>query len=120
MTNEMTDREKEQRVLGIHTEDTVFEQWTRAAAEEIAADEGVHLAEAHWNVVEFLRDYYQSNGIPEHARQLSDALSARFAADGGLKYLYTLFPKGPVNQGNRIAGVPVPSDSADPSFGSVS
>ena len=78
------------------------------------------MTEAHWAVVDFLRDYYQSNGIPEHARQLSDALGDHFAADGGLKYLFTLFPKGPVSQGNRIAGVPVPADSANPSFGSVS
>lgn len=119
MTTEMTDREKERQILGIHSDDLAFEQWTRAEAEEIAAAESIRMTDDHWAVVEFLREYYQSNGAPEHARQVTDALGARFAADGGLKYLFTLFPGGPVSQGNRIAGIPVPADSSDPSFGST-
>jgi tRNA 2-thiouridine synthesizing protein E len=34
-------------------------------------------------------------------------------------FLFSLFPRGPVTQGCRLAGLPAPSGNVDPSFGSV-
>jgi tRNA 2-thiouridine synthesizing protein E len=46
-------------------------------------------------------------------------LDAEFAAEGGRRYLYGLFPRGPILQGCRIAALPLPSGTLDLSFGSA-
>jgi len=120
MINELTDEQKEELVLGIHDRDETFENWTENTARSMAQVENIDLTEAHWSVIRFLREYYQKHGAVSHARTLTEALEEKFQIQGGLKYLYTLFPDGPVNQGARIAGVPVPGDSTNASFGSVS
>lgn len=120
MINELTDEQKEELVLGIHDKDETFENWTEATARNLAQTEEIELSEAHWSVIRFLREYYEKHGVVSHARILTEALEQKFQIQGGLKYLYTLFPDGPVSQGTKIAGVPVPGDSTNPSFGSVS
>jgi tRNA 2-thiouridine synthesizing protein E len=52
-------------------------------------------------------------------RELHDALDEKFHPQGGMKYLYKLFPGGPVAQGCRLAGIDVPAGAVDKSFGSV-
>jgi tRNA 2-thiouridine synthesizing protein E len=36
-----------------------------------------------------------------------------------MRHLYMLFPGGPVAQGCRVAGLPVPAGAVDRGFGSV-
>jgi tRNA 2-thiouridine synthesizing protein E len=120
MIDELTDEQKEELVLGIRDKDEAFESWTENTARKLAQQEGIEMTDAHWSVVRFLREYYEKHGAVSHARILTEALEEKFQIQGGLKYLYTLFPDGPVSQGAKIAGVPVPGDSANPSFGSVS
>ena len=50
---------------------------------------------------------------------LHDALDECFHQKGGLKYLYTLFPGGPIAQSCRLAGLKAPFIATDRSFGSV-
>ena len=86
-------------------------------AEKCAKEENIELTKAHWEVLDFLKDYYDTNGTPPSGRILLQALDKAFAQSGGRKVLYRLFPKGPVSQGCRIAGLPVPDHSVDRSFG---
>ena len=44
-------------------------------------------------------------------------LDEHYAEQGGRKYLRRLFPQGPVAQGMRIAGLPVPPHTEDEGFG---
>lgn len=120
MIDELTDEQKEELVLGIRDKDETFESWTENTARKLAQQEEIELTDAHWSVIRFLRMYYEKHGAVSHARILTEALEDKFQIQGGLKFLYTLFPDGPVSQGAKIAGVPVPGDSANPSFGSVS
>lgn len=120
MTDALTDEQKEELFLGVHSKDAEYEDWTEETARSIAQEESIELTEAHWTVIKFLREHYEEYGPSQHARKLTDALQQKFQIQGGLKYLYTLFPDGPVTQGARIAGVPVPMDSSNRSFGSVS
>ena len=94
------------------------DDWTEELAQSSAAADGIKLEEAHWAVIRFLQDYFSSKESPV-ARQLSKALEEQFLHQGGRKYLFNLFPKGPANQGSRIAGLKPPKGSTDQSFGSV-
>ena len=52
-------------------------------------------------------------------REIHDALEEKFHYKGGLKYLYDLFPGGPVAQGCKIAGLHIPAGATDKGFGSA-
>ena len=94
--------------------------WSRDAAMQTATREGLKTSTDHWEAVRALQDYFARHadaGI--NARELHDALDEKFHSKGGIKYLYTLFPRGPVAQGCRIAGLEPPTGSENASFGSV-
>ena len=94
--------------------------WTRENAEELARAEGLALTEEHWRVVRALQEFYARNEEPTmNARELHDALDEYFHPEGGLKYLYKLFPKGPLAQGCLLAGLQPPAGSQDKGFGSA-
>lgn len=97
-----------------------IDDWSDAVAEKLAAEEGITLTEAHWAVVRHLRKYFLDRDDPlKYAREALRDLEKAFAPQGGGKYLYHLFPGGPVRQGSKIAGLPELSYTADLSFGSV-
>lgn len=96
--------------------------WSRAQAERAARAEGLTLTDVHWEVIQALRDWFHRHeeaGLPIHLRDLHDALDEAFHARGGIRYLYELFPGGPVAQGCRLAGIRAPFIARDPGFGSV-
>ena len=92
--------------------------WSRAVAEQTAKDEGIELGEDHWQAIRAVQEYFTKAETPR-ARGLHDALDEKFHASGGIKYVYQLFPGGPVAQGCRMAGLQPPAGSVDRSFGSV-
>lgn len=95
--------------------------WSMTEALDVAEADGLYLSEAHWEVVRALQSYFGRHQVERgiNMRELHDALEERFHARGGLRYLYRLFPGGPLAQGCRIAGLEVPPLAADRSFGSV-
>ncbi len=93
--------------------------WSKSMALELAAKEGITLTPAHWEVIDALRNHYQEYGPDSNARSLLQCMETEFADRGGKQYLYELFPRGPINQACRIAGLPLPPHSSDPAFGSV-
>jgi tRNA 2-thiouridine synthesizing protein E len=93
--------------------------WSETEARDLASKEGITLTPAHWEVIQALRNHYQEFGLESNARSLLKRMEVEFADLGGKKYLYSLFPRGPVNQACRIAGLPLPPHSSDPAFGSV-
>lgn len=94
--------------------------WTRDTAEEIAQREHLTLTEEHWQVICALQEFYARHEDPFiNVRELHDALDEFFHPEGGIKYLYGLFPKGPVAQGCRLAGLEPPAGAQDKGFGSA-
>jgi tRNA 2-thiouridine synthesizing protein E len=90
-----------------------------ARVNEMADKEGITLSNEHLGVVECLRDYFLEFGEAVKGRDIEDMLDEVFDGHGGRKYLWNLFPGGPVTQGMRIAGLPVPLHSGDKGFGTV-
>lgn len=95
-----------------------LQNWNEEQARRVAAQEGIELTEEHWAVIFCLRDYYLENGLAQSGRELGDLLDREFGEHGGRKYLHRLFPHGPVAQGMRIAGLPLPAYTVDAGFGS--
>jgi tRNA 2-thiouridine synthesizing protein E len=98
------------------------EDWSRQEALDIANKEGLKLTEANWEAVRALQSYFahHEDVAKINPRDLHDALDEHFHAHGGIKYLYQIFPGGPIAQGCRIAGLKAPFIATDHSFGSVS
>jgi tRNA 2-thiouridine synthesizing protein E len=84
--------------------------WTMDIAAAIAVAEGINMSENHWEVVNFLREYYDEYQIAPAVRVLTKAIGKKLGPDkGNSKYLYELFPYGPAKQACKIAGLPKPT-----------
>lgn len=84
--------------------------WNEELAHLIAKDEEIEMTDEHWEVVKFLREYYNEYQIAPAVRVLVKAVKKKLGADkGSNKYLYELFPYGPAKQACKIAGLPKPT-----------
>jgi len=86
------------------------DDWSQDVAEAIAKAENLDMTENHWEVVNFLREYYEEYQIAPAVRVLTKAIGKKLGKDkGNSKYLYELFPYGPAKQACKIAGLPKPT-----------
>ena len=92
--------------------------WTPAYARALAAEADLELTKDHWEVIRVLQGCYKDEVKPR-IRLLRDALDARFANRGGMKFLFSILPSGPIAQGCALAGLKPPHGARDVSFGSV-
>lgn len=54
--------------------------WNEAVAEHLARAEGVWLTDEHWDVIRFMREYYEEHQIAPDARYVIKHLSNRLGA----------------------------------------
>jgi len=96
------------------------DHWSQEDALAVAREEGLELSDDHWEELHALQEYYSRHTEGRiGVRELCDALDEHFHDKGGVKYLYGLFPGGPVAQGCRLAGLDAPPGAVDRGFGSV-
>ncbi len=83
--------------------------WTPDIATAIAREEGLNLTDAHWDIINLMRDYYFTFNITPVTkllkREIAKKLGAERASDEALA---GLFPGGVQYQATKIAGIPVP------------
>ena len=85
-------------------------EWTEELATHLAQMEGLVLSQQHWEVVNFVRGYYEEFQIAPAIRVLIKAISKKLGPEkGNSTYLYELFPEGPAIQACKIAGLPKPT-----------
>lgn len=85
-------------------------QWNEDVARAIAQLEHIELTEAHWEVIYFVRDFYQEYNTSPAIRMLVKAMAEKLGADkGNSRYLQCLFPEGPAKQATKLAGLPKPA-----------
>jgi len=84
--------------------------WSEPLALEFARLENIQMSPEHWEVIWFVRDFYQEFKTSPAIRVLVKAIAAKLGSDkGSSKYLFMLFPEGPAKQATRIAGLPKPA-----------
>ena len=88
-----------------------LEDWSPEVAEHIAAAEDVRLTDAHWEIIELLRRYYQEFDSSPAMRPLVKYTARELGSDKGRSiYLMGLFPGSPAKIGSKIAGLPKPDN----------
>lgn len=89
---------------------TDISQWSPELAAVIAKTESIDMDDDRWEVVNFLRNYYEEYQIAPAVRVLTKAINKSLGPEkGNSKYLYELFPYGPAKQACKIAGLPKPT-----------
>ncbi len=84
--------------------------WTPQLAEKMAEMDDCPLTDNHWEVINFLREYYDEYQIAPAVRVLTKAIGKKLGKDkGNSSYLYELFPYGPAKQACKYAGLPKPT-----------
>lgn len=83
--------------------------WNEQVANNIAYLNNLELTPLHWEIVFFIRKYYQQYKHLPNARVFTKAIRKEFGEDkGNSRYLHKLFPEGPLKYACKIAGIPKP------------
>ncbi|MBC8303134.1 MAG: TusE/DsrC/DsvC family sulfur relay protein [Pelagibacterales bacterium] len=84
--------------------------WEEGLATAMAKEDDIELGPDHWEIINFLREYYEEYQIAPAVRVLTKAVGKKLGKDkGNSKYLYELFPYGPGKQACKFAGLPKPT-----------
>jgi TusE/DsrC/DsvC family sulfur relay protein len=95
------------------------DDWTEEFAEVIAFQQSeqdkVKLTETHWGLIQYFRDYYNENKEHPTMHQLVMTLGKYHGEHfhehkDYEKFLYELFPHGPVPELCKLAGLPKPTE----------
>jgi tRNA 2-thiouridine synthesizing protein E len=81
--------------------------WSESFVRAEAAVEGLMLNDEHWQVIRFLRQYFEAHGVQASVREMIKHFRDVWGREkGSNRYLHRLFPAGgPQKQGNRLAGL---------------
>lgn len=86
--------------------------WSEDVAAFLADQEEIpELTEKHWQIINFLRGYYDEYQIAPMIKILIKAImkDMDLSKRDSSKMLYELYPAGPAKQACKIAGLPKPT-----------
>ncbi|WP_371193048.1 TusE/DsrC/DsvC family sulfur relay protein [Glaciecola sp. SC05] len=85
-------------------------QWSEELALALAKQEQMVLSDKHWEVIYFVREFYQTYDTSPAIRALVKAMKDKFGPEvGNSRYLHRLFPDGPAKLATKLAGLPKPA-----------
>jgi tRNA 2-thiouridine synthesizing protein E len=83
--------------------------WNEDVACAIAAKENIEMTDAVWEIINFVRDYYEERqSVPEHRVLLQELRKRHGKEEATRKYVYNMFPYGYGQQACKNAGMRVP------------
>jgi tRNA 2-thiouridine synthesizing protein E len=87
-----------------------WQAWKPGIADVMAKEDGLALTQEHWDIINFLREYFMKFQIAPMIKILVKEIGKVMGPEkGNTKYLYELFPAGPAKQACRYAGLPKPT-----------
>lgn len=88
-----------------------LEDWNIQVAETLAINEGIQLTDAHWEVINIMRDFFDQRGLSSTMRILVKLMGKNCGPDkANSLYLLKLFPGSPAKLASKIAGLPRPTN----------
>jgi len=85
------------------------DSWDKVVAEQLAAGEQVELEKEHWQVIDFMRRYYEDHQVAADARFVIKFMAEEMGLGRQARnHLFKLFPYGYVQQACKIAGMKRP------------
>jgi tRNA 2-thiouridine synthesizing protein E len=85
--------------------------WSEDVARALAADDGIALDDAHWQLIALIREFYATYHVAPAMRVLVRQVRDRLGEEkGNSRYLLSLFPGSPAKRLARIAGLPRPTN----------
>ena len=95
-----------------------LDDWSEEFVEKIAAQDGLTLYDESWGLIGYFREYYQQNSSHPSMRQLVLNLgrqSGEHFRDRKTyeKFVYKLFPRDPIRELCKLAGLPKPEPGTD-------
>jgi TusE/DsrC/DsvC family sulfur relay protein len=82
-------------------------EWNEGVAAELGRELALELEDDHWDVVRFMRQFYEEHQVAADARFVIKHLEGRYPGSGR-KRLFELFPYGYVGQACKLAGMKRP------------
>lgn len=83
--------------------------WNKEIGECMANHDGIELTDKHWQIIILVRDIYLQTETTPPMRLLIKAIKSQLGEDlANSRYLYRLFPDGPVRLASKYAGLPKP------------
>ncbi len=87
-----------------------LDDWSKEIAAHLASQDNITLTDAHWEIINFLREYYKQYQIAPMIKILVKEIGKVMGPEkGNTKYLYELYPGGPAKQACRYAGLQKPT-----------
>lgn len=85
-----------------------FHSWSRDVAMAMAEEQGLELTDCHWDVINFMRDFFGDFETPPSPKQIIAACGEKITGSAKCrqKDLKAIFPNGGCKQACQLAGLP--------------
>jgi len=80
------------------------QDWSKELAEHMAQTDGIVLTDRHWDLINFLREAFVSDGAQPNTRNIVKAMSKAWGEKLSQKDVYGLFNGDPSKVAGKYAG----------------
>tara|TARA_R110001583_G_scaffold380_7_gene3346 strand:+ start:13485 stop:13838 length:354 start_codon:yes stop_codon:yes gene_type:complete len=88
-----------------------LDDWNPAMAAQLAQTENIQLTDAHWEILQLLRQFHAEFDLSPAMRPLTKYIKTHLGAEQASSiYLLKLFPGSPAKIAAKIAGLPRPEN----------